>query len=197
MAAVDDGVGGEFRYDVVEAGHEVVVVAAVEVGASDAHLEEGVAGEGHMFLGAVEDDAAGGMAGGLEDGELVFAKADHFVILEIAADGREGALEFDADDRLELSGQVGDEESVFGGNLYLQAVGVVDGVDAVVMVEVTVGGEQVDGFQAVAADIVADGGALLFVIGAAVDDDTLEGLVAHHVGVLGEQVTLKAFNIEH
>ena len=98
VAAVDDGVGGELRYDVVEAGHEVVVVAAIEVGASDAHLEEGVAGEGHVFFRAVEDDAAGGVAGGLEDGELVVAEADHFVVIEIAADGREGALEFDADD---------------------------------------------------------------------------------------------------
>ena len=50
MAAVDDGVGRELGYDVVEAVHEVVVIAAIKVGAADAHLEKGVAGEGYMFF---------------------------------------------------------------------------------------------------------------------------------------------------
>ena len=167
MAAVDDGVGRELGYDVVEAVHEVVVIAAIKVGAADAHLEKGVAGEGYMLFGTIEDDAAGRVAWGLEDTELVVAESDDLVGEEIAAYSRELALEFDADDGLELSREVGDEEIVFSVYLYLQAVGVVDGVDAVVVVEVTVGGQQVDGLQAVVADIVEDGGALLFIIGAA------------------------------
>ena len=197
MAAVDDGVGRELGDNIVKAVHEVVVIAAVEVGAADAHLEEGVAGEGHMLFGTVEDDAAGGVAWGLEDTELVVAEADDLAGEEITAYSRELTLELDADDGLELARQVGDEEIVLGGNLYLQAVVVVDGVDAVVVVEVTVGGQQVDGLQAVVADIVEDGGALLFIIGAAVDDDAFFGLVAHHVGVFGEQVANEGLDVEH
>ena len=197
MAAVDDGVGRELGYDVVEAVHEVVVIAAIEVGAADAHLEKGVAGEGYMFFGTIEDDAAGRVAWGLEDTELVVAEADDLAGEEKAANGRELALEFDADDGLELSREVGDEEIVFSVYLYLQAVGGVDGVDAVVVVEVTVCGQQVDGLQAFVADIVEDGGALLFIIGAAVDDDAFFGLVAHHVGVFGEQVANEGLDVEH
>ncbi len=197
MAAVDDGVGRELGDNIVKAVHEVVVIAAVEVGAADAHLEEGVAGEGHMLFGTVEDDAARGVAWGLEDTELVVAEADDLAGEEITAYSRELALELDADDGLELARQVGDEEIVFFGNLYFQAVVVVDGVDAVVVVEVTVGGQQVDGLQAVVADIVEDGGALLFIIGAAVDNDALLGLVAHHVGVFGKQVANEGLDVEH
>ena len=197
MAAVDDGVGRELGDNIVKAVHEVVVIAAIEVGTSDAHLEEGVAGEGHMLFGTVEDDAARGVAWGLEDTELVVAEADDLAGEEITAYSRELALEFDADDGLELSREVGDEEIVFSVYLYLQAVSVVDGVDAVVVVEVTVGGQQVDGLQAVGADIVEDGGALLFIIGAAVDDDAFFGLVAHHVGVFGEQVANEGLDVEH
>ena len=197
MAAVDDGVGRELGDNIVKAVHEVVVITAVEVGTSDAHLEEGVAGEGHMLFGTVEDDAAGGVAWGFEDTELVVAEADDLAGEEIAAYGRELTLELDADDGLELARQVGDEEIVFFGNLYFQAVVVVDGVDAVVVVEVTVGGQQVDGLQAVVADIVEDGGALLFIIGAAVDNDALLGLVAHHVGVFGKQVANEGLDVEH
>ena len=197
MTAVDDGVGRELGDNIVKAVHEVVVIAAVEVGAADAHLEEGVAGEGHMLFGTVEDDAARGVAWGLEDTELVVAEADDLAGEEITAYSREHTLELDADDGLELARQVGDEEIVLGGNLYLQAVGVVDGVDAVVVVKVTVGGQQVDGLQAVVADIVEDGGALLFIIGAAVDDDAFFGLVAHHVGVFGKQVANEGLDVEH
>ena len=197
MAAVDDGVGRELGDNIVKAVHKVVVIAAVEVGAADAHLEKGVAGEGYMFFGTIEDDAAGGVAWGLEDTELVVAEADDLAGEEITAYSRELTLELDADDGLELARQVGDEEIVFFGNLYLQAVVVVDGVDAVVVVEVAVGGQQVDGLQAVVADIVEDGGALLFIIGAAVDDDAFFGLVAHHVGVFGEQVANEGLDVEH
>lgn len=39
------------------------MVSAGEVGAADGGLEEGVAGDDPAFLGAVEGDAAGGVAG--------------------------------------------------------------------------------------------------------------------------------------
>ena len=63
-----------------------------------------------------------------------------------------------------------------------------DGVDAEVMVEVPVGAEQVHGLQLVVLDIVDNGVALLVVVGTTIDDDTLFGLIAHHVGVLLQEI---------
>ena len=63
------------------------------------------------------------------------------------------------------------------------------------MVQVSVGGKQVDGLQAVVFDVVGDCLALLGVEGAAVDDDAFLRLVAHHIAVLLEHVALEAFDV--
>ena len=66
MTRKDDGISGQLRQDIGEAAHQLCIAAAVEVGAADAHTEEGVAGEGGVLFGTVEDDAAGGVAGRLQ-----------------------------------------------------------------------------------------------------------------------------------
>ena len=65
------------------------------------------------------------------------------------------------------------------------------------MVEVAVGTEQVEGVQAIVADIQGDGSAFFLIHHAAVDDDSLMALVAHHIAVLGEYVKGKTLNGNH
>ena len=65
------------------------------------------------------------------------------------------------------------------------------------MVEVAVGTKQVNGFQPVNYDVVDYSLALLFILGAAVDDNRLTCFVAHHVAVLLHQIKNKAFDIQH
>jgi hypothetical protein len=48
----------------------------------------------------------------------------------------------------------------------------------------TMGTQQVYGFEVVVVDIVYKCFALGIVIGAAVDDDTLKAIIANHIGVL-------------
>ncbi len=62
---------------------------------------------------------------------------------------------------------------------------------AKVMVDVTVGGDEVLGLQLIVVDVLFDGLALFLVVGTAVDDDGLAGVVAHHVGVLADHIADK------
>jgi hypothetical protein len=65
------------------------------------------------------------------------------------------------------------------------------------VVEMAVGTEQVTGCELTVADVTDDGLALFGIVGSAVDDDALTGVVAHHVAVLGEHVAFKSLDIEH
>ena len=197
MTRKDDGISGQLRQDIGEAAHQLCIAAAVEVGAADAHTEEGVAGEGGMLLGAVEDHAAGRVAGGLQYLQAVVAEADDLVGAEETAYGGVFAAERGADDALEVVGDVGDDEVVFLGGLHLQTIGLVDGVDAEVVVPVAVGGEETDGLETLTADVVGDGAALVVVVGATVDDDTFEGVVADHVGILLKEVEGECLYTNH
>ena len=73
----------------------------------------------------------------------------------------------------------------------------VDGVDAEVMVEMPMRTEQMHGFQFVVVDIVHQCVALFIVIGATVYDHTLLALVAHHVGVLLQEVKHESLDVQH
>ena len=111
-------------------------------------------------------------------------ETDDLVGGEIASHGGILPAERCADDALKVAGYVGYDELVFVGGLYLQAVVLVDGVDAEVVIPVSVGGKEMTGLESFTADILCEGLALVVVVGAAVDDDTLEGLIADDVGVL-------------
>ena len=193
----DDGIGGQFRQYVGETAHQVCIAATFKVGAADAHAEQGVAGEGGVLLGTVEDDAAGRMAGGFQHLQAVVAEADDFAGAEEAAYRGILATERGSDDALEVVGDVGNDEVVFLSGFHPQTVRAVDGVDAEVMVPVAVGGEEMDGLQSETVDITGDGASLVVVIGATVDDDTFEGVVAHYVGVLLKEVEGESLDGEH
>ena len=60
-----------------------------------------------------------------------------------------------------------------------------------------VGGKEVVGCQSFVADIVGDGLALIVVVGTAVDDDTVERLVADDVGVLLKEVEGEGLDGNH
>ena len=65
------------------------------------------------------------------------------------------------------------------------------------MVEVAVGGDEVDGLQIVLADVLLDGEFFGLVVGSTVDDDTLVGLVAHNVAVFLQHVAGECFYVKH
>ena len=52
------------------------------------------------------------------------------------------------------------------------------------MIEVSMSSQQVNGFQLLGFDIILNGLELFFEIGATIDDDTLAGIITHHIGVL-------------
>ena len=180
-----------------EAGHQVCITATFEVGTSDAHPEQRVAGERRVFFGAVEDDAAGRVAGGLQHLQAVVAEADDLARAEVSAHRGIFPAERGADDALEVAGDVGNDEVVFLGSLHLQAIGLVDGVDAEVMVPMAVGSEEMNGLQSPTVDIFGDSLTLVVVVGATVDDDTLEGVVTDHVGILLKQIESECLDGKH
>ena len=81
--------------------------------------------------------------------------------------------------------------------LGVQTIGAPDVGIAEVMIQMPVGGQQMNGFQPIVADILANGFTLFVVVGTTVDDDALAALVAYHVAVLLQRVTLYSLNFEH
>lgn len=68
VAGEDAGDVGKGEEAVVDGAEELAGVAAGEVGAADGVGEEGVTGEEEVVLGEEEAEAAGGVAGSVEDG---------------------------------------------------------------------------------------------------------------------------------
>ena len=84
------------------------------------------------------------MTGCLEDGQRVVAKPDLFSFIKESANGRKGASQWGSYDVVELLGQVADEKVGCSRDLHFQPIFLENGVDAEVMVEVTVSGKQVN-----------------------------------------------------
>jgi hypothetical protein len=57
--------------------------------------------------------------------------------------------------------------------------------------------EQVLGRQFFFLDVLDNGGALLFVVRTTIDDDTLLGVIAHHVCVFLKQIAHENLDVEH
>lgn len=144
MPAIYDRIARQLRHDVLQACHHIGIAASVEVGTADAHSEQCVTCEGNMFCLAVENNTTGRMPGCLEDGQRVVAKPDLFSFIKESANGRKGASQWGSYDVVELLGQVADEKVVCSRDLHFQPIFLENGVDAEVMVEVTVSGKQVN-----------------------------------------------------
>ena len=194
MAGIDGGVGGEVRGEGVERVDHLLVTATLEVGAADAHAEEGVTAEGCLLLGAVEHDAARGVAGGVEDAERVGAEGDGVGVGEVAAYGGHVDVDPDTEDLGGLLLHLVHQELVVGVDFGLQAELAVDVAVAHTMVEVAVGADEVARGELRLADVADDGLALLGIEGAAVDDDALAGVVADDVAVLGEHIAVETLD---
>lgn len=65
------------------------------------------------------------------------------------------------------------------------------------MVEMAVGGQQMNGLQLTVAEVVAQGILLRLIVGSAVDDDAFAAFVAHDVAVFLQRVALKTLDVEH
>ena len=130
----------------------------------------------------------------LQDLQFVVAESDDLIGLEEMSCLGEVPFQGYTHDILELIAQVVDEVLIFCGNLRSQSVSLEDGIDAEIMVEVPVRTEQALRFQSFFFDVLCDGRALLFVVCATVDDDTLLGIIAHHVGVFLQQIKFESFN---
>ncbi len=78
-----------------------------------------------------------------------------------------------------------------------EPVGVMDGVDSKVVVNMSVGTEQVDGGEVVAEDVVLHGFALFLIPCATVDDDTFLAVITHHIAVLLQHVAHKSLDSYH
>ena len=194
VAGIDGGVGREVLDEVFEGVDERPVVAAGEVCAAYGELEEAVAGEEHLLFLAVVADAAGGVAGAGDDGEAMVAEGDDGVLGDGLAGRTCGALHGMTEDEAHLL--LGMEEGVEVGGV---ATGgeMVAGVDVggiPEVVEMGVRQEMGHRAQVVVGDVVGNGAALIVVVGAAVDDDGLAGVVADDVAVLAEWIDGEGFD---
>ena len=194
VAGIDGGVGREGLDEGLEGVDECPEVAAGEVGAADAVLEETVAGEEDFFFFAVVADATGGVAGAGDDGEAVAAEGDDALGGDVLAGGRVGTADRVVEDAADLFIDVVVEGTVGLRTTGRQAVELGDVVGAPEVVEMGVGEQMGYGLEVVVSDVLGDHGFFIVVVGAAVDDDGLAGVVADDVAVLAEGIDWEGFD---
>lgn len=197
MATKNGGFGGELSYNFAQTVKHVGIAAALEIGAAYAHAEQGVARESYFLFGAIEGYTAGSMTGSGQNLQTVRPKSDNLVLSKETAWSRILAAEFYARHNLELIGNIGDEPLVFGSNLGLKPPGIEHGVDAEVMVEMTMGAQKVYGFEIICVYIIYKCLALSIVVSAAIYDYTLAGFIANHVGVLLKEIETESLDVKH
>ena len=181
----------------MQRGNDILVAAPFEVGAPDAHAKQSVATEGNMLGSIVKDNAARGVARGVNDLPGVGAESDGVAVGEITAHRWHIQMDGDAQDLAGLQLHLLHEKTVVLMGPRLQSESFIDIAVAHAVVEVTVGTEQMTRGELMRADITDDGLTFFRIIGSAVDDDTIVGLVADDIAVLGEHITCKALDGKH
>ena len=137
------------------------------------------------------------MAWGVQHLQRVGAEGDEVAVVQQSAHLWALLGEFHAEEALGLLGQVNEQVFVLRTDFRRQTVLLEDACIAEIMVQVAVGGQQVDGRQLLLGDIALEGAELLLIIASAVDDNTLAGFVAHHVAVFLQGVAHQALDIQH
>ena len=188
VSGIDGGGIGQGGEDGAEAVHKLLPGATLEIGATDTHTEKGVTGEDDMFVGTIERETAGGVAGGVENIEMMGAESNLLARREARGERGRGMVVGHAEECGGLLGHVTGKERIGGMELGTEAEGIVEGVVAETMVEMAMGAEEMDGLEPVVTDILDDGLALGIVVSTAVDNDALTGVVAEDIGVLLKQV---------
>ncbi len=151
-----------------------------------------------MLFFAIEDDAAGRMAWGVEHLETVMAESDDILMTENPAQGDVGKTGAKVETHhAALLVKVLYHRLVIGVSLGLQSEGVVNKGCAKHMVKVAMRAEMVYGFQLLLPDIVLDSMLFVVVKGTTVNDDTLFGVVAYYVAVLLQRIDLENLDSQH
>lgn len=173
------GQGEDFVADGLD---ELGVVAAGQVGAADAALEDDVAAEEPPFLAVVKRDVPGAVARGEEYLKLAFAEGDDIALLDIHV--RLGAVDLrQAPQARKFIGalQVVEVEAV-GHERHLKFID--QGAVAEDVVDVQVGVQDLFQPQVVVAQVIEQGLALMRMEAAGVDDDAGIRVIGDDVGVL-------------
>jgi hypothetical protein len=180
----DTGLSRQLTGNTLEALLHISPGTFGEIGTTDAHTEEGVASEGHILFFAIEKAGAVTVARGAEHVQRVGAERDGIAIAKQTANLWALLRYVHAKEVAGLLVNMFNHILVFSTNLHLQAISMEQADNAEIMVKMAVGGQEVDGFQLMVGQIALNGLVLLFVVGTAVNNDTLAGLIAHYVAVL-------------
>ena len=197
MARIHFCVWWQSAENLLERVDHLVVGAPLEVCTAYAHAEESVATECRAFLFAVECDSARGMAWGVENMQGVTAKGDDIVVSEIFVNGRHFHGQGDTKYVGCLLSHILHQKLIAHMRFGLQTEFTIDKSITHAMVKMSVCAEQMNRIQIVIADILGNGGAFVIVHHAAVDDDSLVSVVAHHITVLGEHITGETLDGDH
>ena len=108
----------------------------------------------------------------MQKGKGVAAEVYLFVFREIMSHRGFPFLQMDTKQVTALLVQVFYQERILTHRLYFQAKRLIDGMIAPVVVKVSVGSQQMNGFQSIVFDIVTDSIAFFWIIRSTVDDAT-------------------------
>ena len=171
--------------------------ALVEVSSADTHTKQRVASKHRFLLFAIKEHRAVAMTWRADNLQLMMAKADDVAIFQQTTRRRLLLRNQHAKHLLSLLWQTLHQFLVFGSNLHLQHIALIDVGIAKIVVQMSMCSQQMHRLQLVLFDIVAKGLTFFVLVGATVDDDTLVALVAHHIAVLLQWINHQSFDIQH
>ena len=167
---------------VLDAGNERGVVAAGKIGAPDAAVKQHVAGDEKAVFAAEERNAAGRVAGRVDDFQPGMAKFDHFTFLHEAARlGRK--LRFGQAVHAAHLGYCLEDGQIVAVNFERQAVSIGYKGIAENVIEVAMGIEQAHGAQLSAGYFAGQFIAFADIVAAGVNDDALAGVIVDQISV--------------
>lgn len=198
MARVDGHIGRELLDEVLKGAYECPMVASWQVGASDAHAKEIVAGEKYVLLLAIETEAARRVPRAWDGLEFMGAEAYDGIVGEGFAGRTCGARHgVTSKDGAHLAFGVVEKRQLVHMTTCSKAIALVDEGGTEEVVEMGMCEQMGHRTQLVQVDIVGDGGLLFVVESTAVNDDGFVAVVAHDVAVFAKRINGKILGNYH
>ena len=199
MTGVDFGVVRQMEQPLDNAGAQLLIVTARQVGAADAAAEERVTREDPALDLGIETDTALGVSRGADDFQSALSHLDDLFVGKVDVGQVDLGIAFRPKSqprRVTLG--VNEVCLHVGMRRHLDAKMVFDGVVADDMVDVAVCVDDHQGLETVAVDKTKERVFLGWRGTARVDDDTfLGGIVIDDVGVFREGIEYEGFEFEH
>ena len=170
---------------------------AWQIGAPNGGTKKGIARKGHVLSGIIQDDATGSMSRRFDDGELMRAKVYPVALLQPRLNGRNRRQNIQTDKLRRLLMERCHLGQIALMHLERQAKLGVHIAIAIIVVDMAVGCNEMLRTKLLLPNIIGNHTILVGSARTAIDDNTRTRLVAHHIAIFLQRITLKNLDGQH